>query len=117
MTTRKAILAAAVLLACGPVLKGTASAATAQVDFKRFLSTPAGAAGVAAAVAGLGTCDTPINWEYGFDETLGDVSTDVLFLGCTETIDGEDDPFEKSVVAKFMFLDGKPSLVSLQYLP
>ena len=117
MTIRKAIFAAVTLLAAGSTFTGPALADTARVDFVRFLSTPAGAAGVAAAVAGLGTCDTPINWEYGYDEELGKVSADVLFLGCTETIDGEDDPFEKSVVAKFMFLDGKPSLVSLQYLP
>ncbi|SDU31138.1 hypothetical protein [Stappia sp. ES.058] len=87
-----------------------------EVDFKRFLATPAGAAGVAAMVAGLGKCDGPINWDYAYDEAAGQVSRDMLFAGCEETVAGEDDLFEKSVVARFQFWDG-PTLESLTYLP
>lgn len=87
-----------------------------EVDFKRFLATPAGASGVAAMVAGLGRCDGAINWGYAYDEAAGKVSQDMLFAGCEETVEGEDDPFEKSVVARFQFWNG-PMLESLTYLP
>lgn len=111
MTGLKTIAAACILNA------GLASGAFAgEVDFERFLATPAGAAGVAAMVAGLGNCDGPINWDYAYDEAAGKVSEDMLFAGCEETVEGEDGPFEKSVVAKFQFWNG-PMLESMTYLP
>lgn len=88
-----------------------------EVDFKRFLATPAGAAGVAAMVAGLGKCDGPINWDYAYDEAAGQVSRDMLFAGCEETVAGEDDLFEKIRRRAVPVLGradaGKPDLSSL----
>ncbi|WP_346894718.1 hypothetical protein [uncultured Roseibium sp.] len=94
-------------------------AQAADVDFTRFLATPAGASGIAAAVAGLGHCDTPLSWGYAYDESLDRENTDHLFVACQFDPDWEegDELYDKSVIAKFMFLEGEPSLESLSYLP
>ncbi len=104
--------------ACGLAVISVTGAAQAQdVDFKRFLSSPAGAAGVAAAVAGLGKCDTELWWGLSYDETIERENPDHLFVAC-QYYDKEDESmYDKSVVAKFMFWDGKPVLDSLTYLP
>jgi len=87
------------------------------VDFARFLASPAGAAGVAAAVAGLGHCDTPISWSPGFDPSNGEADPDSIMIAC-QYKDMEDEEFyDKSVVAKFQFWDGMPVLQGLDYLP
>ncbi|WP_417689902.1 hypothetical protein [Roseibium sp.] len=88
-----------------------------EVDFKRFLASPAGAAGVAAAVAGLGQCDTELWWGISYDEAMGKENPDHLFVSC-QYYDKEDETmYDKSVVAKFLFWDDKPVLESLTYLP
>ncbi|WP_417680501.1 hypothetical protein [Roseibium sp.] len=99
------------------MLAGQAQAA--DVDFARFLATPAGASGVAAAVAGLGKCDTPLSWGYAYDEALDRENTDHLFAACQFDPDWEEgeELYDKSVIAKFMFLEGQPYLESLTYLP
>lgn len=97
------------------VQAGGASAQT--IDFSRFLATPAGAAAVSAAVAGLGTCDTPLAWDYAYDEATGGPNPDHLFVGCQYLDNSDEEMYDKSVIAKFQFWDGKPVLDSLAYLP
>ena len=87
------------------------------VDFARFLASPAGAAGVAAAVAGLGQCDTPMSWSPGFDPSNGEPDPDAIMVACQDKDVEEDDFFNKSVVAKFEFWGGVPFLQGLTYLP
>ena len=102
---------------CASAVLATGSAQAQDVDFKRFLSSSAGAAGVAAAVAGLGQCDTELWWGISYDEAIGTENPDHLFVSC-QYYDKEDESmYDKSVVAKFMFWDGKPTLESLTYLP
>lgn len=98
------------LMASGP-------ARAADVDFARFLATPAGAAGVAAAVAGLGRCDSALAWGFAHDEATGAENRDHLFVGCQYEDAGDGEMYDKSVVAKFRFPDGRPELDSLTYLP
>lgn len=95
----------------------TEAARADSVDFARFLASPAGAAGVAAAVAGLGHCDTPLTWSAGMDPFNGNPDPDAIMVGC-EYRDVEDEEFYgKSVVAKFQFWNGTPVLEGLTYLP
>lgn len=114
MSLKSTAVAGSLLLT---MLAGHAQAA--DVDFTRFLATPAGASGMAAAVAGLGKCDTPLSWGYSYDEALGRENKDHLFVACQYDPDWEegDELYDKSVIAKFMFLEGRPSLESLTYLP
>ncbi|MEJ8475490.1 hypothetical protein [Roseibium algae] len=94
------------------------SAAQAEsVDFERFLSSPAGAAGIAAAVAGLGECDTPLNWAPGFDPMNGTLDPNAVSVSCQYKDIDDEEFYDKSVTAKFHFWDETPTLDSLVYLP
>ncbi|WP_150525903.1 hypothetical protein [Roseibium sediminis] len=104
-------------LALGLTLFAAAPAAAEGVDFGRFLTTASGASGVAAALAGLGSCDTEIWHGYAYDEATGAENKDHLYFAC-QYFDKEDEQmYDKSVVAKFMFWDKKAVLDSLTYLP
>jgi len=105
-------------LAIGLAAMASISTARAEtIDFARFLASPGGAAGVAAAVAGLGQCDTPMSWSPGFDPSNGNADPDSIMVAC-QYKDMEDEEFyDKSVVAKFQFWDGVPFLQELTYLP
>lgn len=93
-------------------------AARAQsVDFQRFLASPAGAAGIAAAVAGLGQCDTPLSWSPGFDPSNGDPDPEAIMVSCQYQDVDDEEFYDKSVIAKFAFWDGTPVLQKLTYLP
>lgn len=87
------------------------------VDFARFLASPAGAAGVAAAVAGLGQCDTPMSWSPGFDPSNGDPDSDSIMVACQYQDMDDEEFYDKGVVARFQFWDGTPVLQDLTYLP
>ncbi len=99
------------VLAAGPAVAD-------DVDLKRFLSTSAGASGVAAAVAGLGQCDSELWWGIAYDPELDNDNPDHLFVACQYKDQDDGEMYDKSVVAKFLFLEGKPlNLQSLIYLP
>ncbi|GGB59191.1 hypothetical protein GCM10011316_34040 [Roseibium aquae] len=103
--------------ALGLTFFAVAPASAEDVDFGRFLTTASGASGVAAALAGLGTCDTEIWHGYAYDEAAGTENKDHLFFAC-QYLDKEDEQmYDKSVVAKFQFWDNKAVLESLTYLP
>ncbi|MEP0232927.1 hypothetical protein [Roseibium sp.] len=102
---------------CSAVFILSGAAKAADVDFTRFLASSSGAAGVAAAVAGLGHCDTPLSWEYAHDENLGKVNPDHLLVACQYKDPDDEEFYDKSVTARFMFWDGDPVLDSLNYLP
>ncbi|MBO0344927.1 hypothetical protein [Roseibium limicola] len=109
--------AASTLAAAMLLLPATPAQAEGVVDFNRFLATPAGAAGLAAAVVGLGHCDTPLSWGAAWDDEIGDENNDHLFVACQYIDASDEEMYDKSVVAKFNFWDGKPTLASLTYLP
>lgn len=88
-----------------------------SVDLARFLASPAGAAGVAAAVAGLGQCDTPMSWSPGFDPANGEPDPNSIMVACQYKDMQDEEFYDKSVVAKFQFWDGAPFLQRLTYLP
>lgn len=107
----KCLLLGLASMACIPAARAD------TVDFARFLASPAGAVGVAAAVAGLGQCDTPMSWSPGFDPSNGEPDPDSIMVACQYKDIEEDDFFDKSVVAKFEFWGGAPFLQGLTYLP
>ncbi|MEP4033150.1 hypothetical protein [Roseibium polysiphoniae] len=103
---------------CLFALAASGSARADDVDFARFMKYPAGASGIAAAIGGLGNCDTPLWWGYAYDEAKGAENKDHLFFACQFYDRVEEDMFDKSVVAKFVFWDDKlVQLESLTYLP
>jgi len=105
-------------LALGLAAMVSISTARAEtIDFARFLASPAGAAGVAAAVAGLGQCDTPLSWSPGFNPSNGDPDLDSFMVACQYQDMDDEEFYDKSVVARFQFWDGKPVLQELTYLP
>ncbi|WP_340159919.1 hypothetical protein [uncultured Hoeflea sp.] len=105
-------------LAIGLAAMVSVSTARAEtVDFARFLASPAGAAGIAAAVAGLGQCDTPLSWSQGFNPSNGDPDPDSLMVACQYQDLDDEEFYDKSVVARFQFWDGMPVLQELTYLP
>jgi hypothetical protein len=105
-------------LAIGLAAMTSISTARADtVDFARFLASPAGAAGVAAAVAGLGQCDTPMSWSPGFDLSSGDPDPDSIMVACQYQDMDDEEFYDKGVVARFQFWDGNPVLRDLTYLP
>ncbi|EFO30671.1 conserved hypothetical protein [Roseibium sp. TrichSKD4] len=104
-------------LALGLSVLAVAPLAAQDVDFGRFLTTASGVSGVAAALTGLGTCDTEIWHGYAYDEATGSENKDHLYFAC-QYYDKEDEQmYDKSVVAKFQFWDKKAVLESLTYLP
>ncbi|WP_420408826.1 hypothetical protein [Hoeflea sp.] len=109
---------AAGYLALGLAAAASTSTARAEtIDFARFLASPAGAAGIAAAVAGLGRCDTPLSWSPGFDPSNGEPDPDAVMVACQYQDMDDEEFYEKSVVARFQFWDGTPVLQELTYLP
>lgn len=107
-----------IVAAFGLLTAGLSSHAhAADVDFARFLATPAGAAGVAAAVAGLGQCDSPISWDYAFDPETDRQNSDHLYLICQHYDEDDEEMYDKGVIAKFLFWNDQPHLESLTYLP
>lgn len=91
----------------------------AEPDFKRFLTSASGAAGLAAAMATLGDCDTLPEWSLYYDEQLGAENPNHVYVGCQYDPDWEEgnELYDKGVVAKFQEFEGVMYLESLTQLP
>lgn len=100
-------------------VQGAAPAFAAGPDFTRFLSSASGAAGLAAAMATLGACDTVPEWSLYYDEEIGADNPNHLYVGCQYDPDWEegDELYDKGVVAKFQEFEGVMYLESLTQLP
>lgn len=101
------------------VIGASSPAIAADPDFKAILSSPSGAAGLAAAISSLGQCDTKPEWTISYDPDIDKENPNHVYVGCQYDPDWEEgnDLYDKGVLAKFIEAEGVYLLESLTLLP
>jgi len=106
-------------LTAAAVLQFSAPAGAAEPDFRKILSSPSGAAGLAAAISSLGACDTTPEWALSYDPDIDAENPNHIYVGCQYDPDWEEgtELYDKGVLAKFFEAEGVFYLESLTQLP